>query len=1004
MDKGRCMVNSCGYKPLSFWGFNGDMNDSDIEMQIKAFKTQGFGGFFMHARAGLEVEYFSNRWFAACQKAIDAAKSEGLEVWLYDEDGWPSGFGGGRVSGLGVEYQAKKLCCCKGELPDDVTLLAVYREQNNDVFRISVDECTPNDLMIGYKVLPNYTDLLDRKVTEKFIEIIHEEYKCRFGGEFGKTIKGFFTDEPQLIECAPYSFCLEEEYKNRYGRELLDDLGLIFTDNAAGDACRYRYWKCVSEVFVASFTKQIFDWCEENGLEFTGHFAGEDGLCDQVAKSGDLLSHYMYMQRPGIDHLGNRLISAVAVKQVGDIAELCGRKTVLSESFGCSGWDVSFADLARIASWQRMFGVNCTTIHLSAFSLEGRRKRDYPAFFSQQEPWWERFGTLSSNIADASAFAMEGENADDILLLQPLSGMWSTLIPGCFNERARDISAQFRATVEALIDAQLRFTVVNDNLLNRFNITNGALCFGGRSYKKIIVAETPSLCNETADLLEKFSQAGGEIVFINSRPGCVDGDKNRKFKSSFGKMLVNRREMLCKYAQNIGYYKEIVISEHNGRICAPALATRVRRIGDDYLIFVMQPYLRGNRRLELSVCGKRNISILEQGKETELYTYFNEGITHAEFDISYGQQIIFKTSSIKQECPHKIELACEKRMHTKLVSIEGDNYLNIDRAVFTVGGETIKTNNIVTANEKIFDIAFKNAKDTEVTAEYHFWAEFNGNIPEIYLLAESKKANAVILNGVDISDREDGWEIDKAIKRYYISDLVKMGENVVLLKANILKNTFDGQTADGKFETERNRFIYPIEFESIYIKGDFDVKALTEVTDNRNFYRVDGCAERVFAVVDRTEKTSAELTAQNLWFFAGNAMYSSVLTYNGEEKVEISADMDTFPYAEVFVNQKPAGEFAEYPSKVDITRFLKNGDNTVEVKIYGHYRNLFGPHHHIKGTVNFVGPDTFAGRYAWEDFVNPDISVDSTWTDAYSFVPFCLKGLYVRYFERSARD
>lgn len=995
-------MKSCQFKPLSFWSFNGDMNYSDIEMQIKSFKSQGFGGFFMHARAGIKVEYLSDEWFAACHKAIDVAKAEGLEVWLYDEDGWPSGFGGGRVCGLGKEYQAKRLCVSQGKLPDDVNPIAAYRWTDEKLLRISVAEAEPNDMLVGYKILPNYTDLLDKKVTAEFIKSVYEVYKTHFGSEFGKSIKGFFTDEPQLVECAPYSFCLQKEYEQRYGRDFLDDLGMVFVDGVEGDAYRFRYWKCVSEMFVDSYTRQISMWCEENNLEFTGHFAGEDGLCDQVAKSGDLLSHYTYMQRPGIDHLGNRLISAVATKQVGDVAELCGKKNVLSESFGCSGWDVSFPQLSRIAAWQRMFGINCTTVHLSSFSLEGRRKRDYPAFFSEQEPWWERFGELTSEISEDSSHAMEGENTDNILLLQPLSGIWSTLIPGNFTERARDISAQFRITVEALIDAQMRFTIVNDNLLNRFNILDGAFCIGERRYNRIMIAETTSLCAQTIETLEKFNAAGGEVIFINRRPESVEGEK--VFDCKWGFTLVNRRTMIEKYAQSIGYYKEIAVKDSINDAVAGDLITRVRKCGDEYLIFVMQPKFSGERTLELSVKGKHNVSILASGKAIPVPTKFYKGATHTEFNISYGQQIVFATSAVKETTVANIQQVCERKLDVSFLQLDRDNSFNIDRAVFYIGDRTIETNNIVVTNETVYDIAVKSDEDTSVSVDYVFSADFKGKIPEMYLLAESLKADYVYFNGVDITQKENTWEIDKTIRKYNITDCVKNGENKITLNATIKKGIFDGQTADGKFETERNRFIYPIEFESVYIKGDFDVKAFAETENNRRYYSVEGNADKTFVLCDKLEKTAKDLTTQNLWFYAGNAEYETEVLYNGEEKVELFFKNAAFTYADIYVGDLRVCGVVSYPQKADITPYLSKGNNTVKIKIYGHYRNLLGPHHHVKGKVNFVGPDTFAGRKAWEDFVNPDMTGKSTWTDSYNFVPFGLDELYVRYFERSAQD
>ena len=71
-----------------------------------------------------------------------------------------------------------------------------------------------------------------------------------------------------------------------------------------------------------------------------------------------------------------------------------------------------------------------------------------------------------------------------------------------------------------------------------------------------------------------------------------------------------------------------------------------------------------------------------------------------------------------------------------------------------------------------------------------------------------------------------------------------------------------------------------------------------------------------------------------------------------------------------------------------------DGENQVEVLLLGTNRNLLGPHHHMKGENNYVGPNTFKGIYGYEDkIVNPDITQETTWTQRYSFVPFGCGGV-----------
>ena len=65
-----------------------------MEETIKMMHEQGIGGFFMHARGGLLTEYLSKEWFEVTEACVKAAERLGMNAWAYDEDGWPSGFGG----------------------------------------------------------------------------------------------------------------------------------------------------------------------------------------------------------------------------------------------------------------------------------------------------------------------------------------------------------------------------------------------------------------------------------------------------------------------------------------------------------------------------------------------------------------------------------------------------------------------------------------------------------------------------------------------------------------------------------------------------------------------------------------------------------------------------------------------------------------------------------------------------------------------------------------------
>ena len=101
------------YRPIPFWSWNEKLDTKETKRQVGVMDDAGIGGFFMHARGGLLTEYMSDEWFDNVKAAIDEAHARGMHPWAYDENGWPSGFADGKVSGLGEEYQQKYLLCEK---------------------------------------------------------------------------------------------------------------------------------------------------------------------------------------------------------------------------------------------------------------------------------------------------------------------------------------------------------------------------------------------------------------------------------------------------------------------------------------------------------------------------------------------------------------------------------------------------------------------------------------------------------------------------------------------------------------------------------------------------------------------------------------------------------------------------------------------------------------------------------------------------------------------------
>lgn len=315
------------FRPHPFWSWNERLDTEETARQVRLMGEAGIGGFFMHARGGLQTPYMGEEWNDNIRAAIDAAKEYGMHPWVYDEDGWPSGFGGGIVSGMGVEYQQKYLQIEIGDRQCETTV------------------CHAGGYHLYYEVNPFYVDTLDNKVVRLFIDRIYRPYAERYGNE----IEGFFTDEPQVSRYVmPWSFVLPAAYRERYGEDLLPHLHELFYPLGDYRNTRFRFWKLVTDLFCESYMKQVFDFCHSHGLKLTGHLLCEESMKSQILCHGAIMPHYEYFDIPGMDWLGKNMKECLTSLQVSSAAQQLGKRQILSETFAGCGHNIGHEEMKGV--------------------------------------------------------------------------------------------------------------------------------------------------------------------------------------------------------------------------------------------------------------------------------------------------------------------------------------------------------------------------------------------------------------------------------------------------------------------------------------------------------------------------------------------------------------------------------------------------------------------------------------------------------------------------------
>lgn len=86
------------YRAAPFWAWNCRMTKAEIDNTLDALKAMGMGGGHIHCRTGMDNPYMGEEFLELVKYSWKKSLKKDMLTWLYDEDRWPSGAGGGLVT------------------------------------------------------------------------------------------------------------------------------------------------------------------------------------------------------------------------------------------------------------------------------------------------------------------------------------------------------------------------------------------------------------------------------------------------------------------------------------------------------------------------------------------------------------------------------------------------------------------------------------------------------------------------------------------------------------------------------------------------------------------------------------------------------------------------------------------------------------------------------------------------------------------------------------------
>lgn len=981
------------YRGVPFWGWNCDLNRDQLMNQIENFKSMGFGGFHIHSRTGLVTPYLGKEFMELVKACVKKAKEEGMKVWLYDEDRWPSGTAGGLVT-KDPKYRAKYLLFTPTPYEANPKIEANYiasaaavRTGNGELLarydivlnldgtlksyhRMGETDVNKGTIWYAYLETPNsspwfnnqtYLNTLDPASVKRFIEVTHEAYKVAVGSEFGGVIPAIFTDEPQFTHKTtlgfshslediflPWTGDLAVTYNQVYGSDIIGNLPeLIWELEENISITRYQYHDHIAERFAIAFVDTVGEWCKESGIKLTGHMMSEPTLKSQTAALGEAMRAYRGFEIPGVDMLRDHREYST-VKQAQSVAHQYGRVDVSSELYGVTNWDFDFRGHKLQGDWQAALGVTVRIPHHAWVSMAGEAKRDFPAPFDAHVPWYLEYPMIEGHFARVNTAMTRGKALVRIGVIHPIESYWLHFGPNSETAEIRQqMDENFKNLIDWLLFTHLDFDFISESLLPELcQEASAPIKVGDMTYDVILVPGCETLRRTTLERLTQFARSGGKLIFMGKPPKYIDASLDPS-----GELLVDQATNVPFEKNDLIHelraYREIDLWDKNGQR-AEKLLYQMRVDGEDRWLFICQ----GKKVENLDVAPGERIRIQIKGHwKPQYYNTLSGEIndigakyvgeyTIMECKVYAHDSMLFRLKPIRY--PHLLEEPNMEILGSQVVQIpfklpfelSEPNVYMLDMAEYAFDEGLYQPSEEILRIDNLFRKALGYPSRMDAIAQP--WAvpfEKSEHILSLRfnILSTAEVAEPILAveDSKNLNIRFNDVVVAPIAKGYYVDQAI---HTIPLPKIKVGNNILELQIP---FGLQTNT-------EWCYILGDFGV-------------RIAGCEKIITKAVNKL--AFGDITTQGLPFYGGNITYKAQIVSTGGE-ITLRVPHYRGELIGITLDGQRVGSIVFAPYTFTI-KDVSPGSHEIGLILFGNRVNTFGAVHNANDSCTWFGPNAW---------------------------------------------
>lgn len=597
-----------------------------LKNTVDAIFNSGVNGFCIESRP--HPDFLGKTWWEDLDYILNLAQQKDMKVWILDDSHFPTGYVDGRVpqslqkkflyikqldfagpmtnAKILLKYVNPVSFSVKKKKTDQIlkvlmaqktadnqidsrTILDVTNKLNQDILKINLPKGQWRIFVLvqtydgGEEETEHYLNPIVKEATNFLVDTVYDAHYQHYKNLFGKTILGFFSDEPrfgnihgalnqigQTDMVLPWrDNMLNDFFKEDY--QLLPLLSQTTDVHHAELKIRYKYMNLVSKLYAKNFSKVLETWCKKHGVNHIGHLLEDNGT---HARLGYGPGHYFRAMSgydmAGIDVVLNQIMPGLdtgfykSMTKSGwngeffhyGLADLANsnaqldaskNKQSMVELFGAYGWAEGLPLMKYLADHMMVRGINHFVPH--AFNSYHFPDPDCPPHFyaDGHEPELKFYPILFKYMNRINAILEDSMEVCHVAVLYHAENEWldSSAMP-------------FEKITKQLYQHQIPHELVPIDYLKECDINDGNFTINNHSFKYLLIPQTKYITAELFAITKRLIKKGINILFINKLPEYDENYNEIEYHST--NVRVVQLNQLTRYLNHV---TDIELAEPN---------------------------------------------------------------------------------------------------------------------------------------------------------------------------------------------------------------------------------------------------------------------------------------------------------------------------------------------------------------------------------------------------------------------------------------------------------